>query len=66
MDLFLRDIIFSIKMVSFNHLTSMRNANKGSFTLMGTSLSNGLPHFFKFSFIFMNMQMRYLLYRTIR
>ena len=32
----------------------------------GTSLSNGiLPHFLKFLLIFMNMQMRNFLYRTI-
>ena len=53
MDLFLRNIIFSIKMVSLNQLTSVRNATRGSFsrgllTLMGTSLSNGLPHFLRF------------------
>ena len=54
MDLFLRNIIFSIKMISFNHLTSIRKATRvplvhvGLLTLMGTSLSNGLPHFLSF------------------
>ena len=52
MDLFLRNIFFSIKMVSLNQLTSVKILLGvplvGLLTLMGTSLSKGLPHFLSF------------------
>ena len=48
----LRNIIFSIKMVSLNQLTSVRMLLgvplEGLLTLMGTSLPSDLPHFLSF------------------
>ena len=40
--------------------------NEGLITHWGTSLSNGFVLFFKFSLIFMNMQMRSFSYMAIR
>ena len=58
MDLFLRNILFLLLSGLIKPFASIRNAPSGSIEVLLPPLPNGFALRFKFSLIFMNMQMR--------